>query len=172
MWFQDEARIGQKGTLTRLWGKRASRPRAVRDQRYKYLYIFGAICPARDTGAALVMPRADTHAMQAHLDTISQAVAGDAHAVLLLDRAGWHTTGRLACPDNITLMPLPPRSPELNPAEILWAYMRKTQLANRTFATLDDLMDACCDAWNAALDEPGRIKSIGSFPWIETAQNL
>lgn len=115
MWFQDEARIGQKGTLTRVWAETGSRPRAGRDERYKWFYIFGAICPREDKGAALVMPRVNTHAMNLHLQTISREVAADAHAALLLDQAGWHMTERIDVPDNITLVPLPPRSPELNP---------------------------------------------------------
>lgn len=95
IWFQDEARIGQKNGLVRQWAHRGTRPIQPSDQRYESAYLFGAICPARGTGAALAMPFADTHAMQHHLDEISRHVAGNAHAVLLLDRAGWHTTGNL-----------------------------------------------------------------------------
>jgi hypothetical protein len=111
IWFQDEARIGQKNGLARQWARRGSRPRQPADQRYDSAYLFGAICPARGTGAALAMPYADTQAMQLRLDEISRAVARGAHAVLLLDRAGWHTTGRLALPKNITLIFLPSRAP-------------------------------------------------------------
>ena len=75
--------------------------------------IFDAICPARGVGAALVLPRCNTQAMQWHLDEISFQVTPGAHAILIVDRAGWHTTDKLITPPNITLMPLPPRSPEL-----------------------------------------------------------
>ena len=92
IWFQDEARIGQKNGIVRQWARRGTRPRQPADQRYKSAYLFGAICPARGTGAALALPFADTEAMQLHLDEISRHVAPGAHAVLLLDRAGWHTT--------------------------------------------------------------------------------
>jgi hypothetical protein len=119
VWFADEARIGQKNKITRRWARRGTRPRAPHDQRTKWAYIFGAICPAEGKGAGLVMPWCDTQAMQAHLIEISAAVAPGAHAVLLLDRAGWHLSGKLAVPSNITLLPLPPRSPELNPVERL-----------------------------------------------------
>lgn len=155
-----------------MWAETASRPRAARDARYNWLYIFGAICPHEDKGAALIMPCVNAQAMHAHLETISQGVAKNAHAVVVLDRAGWHTTKRLSVPSNITLLPLPPRSPELNPQENVWAYLRKTKLSNRTFDTADKLMEVCCEAWNALLDEPGRIRSIGSFPWITKAQSL
>ena len=92
IWFQDEARIGQKNGIVRQWARRGTRPRQPADQRYKSAYLFGAICPARGNGAALALPFADTEAMQLHLDEISRHVAPGAHAVLLLDRAGWHTT--------------------------------------------------------------------------------
>jgi hypothetical protein len=88
----------------RQWARRGSRPRQPADQRYDSAYLFGAICPARGTGAALAMPYADTQAMQLHLNEISRTVATRAHAVLLLDRAGWHTTGSLDVPKNMTLI--------------------------------------------------------------------
>ena len=124
IWFQDEARVGQKNGLVYQWAKRGSRPRQPKDQRYDSAYLFGAICPARDIGAAIVMPFADTFAMQTHLDEISLHVADGSVAALLLDQAGWHTTGRLVVPDNIVLVPLPPKSPELNPVENVWQYLR------------------------------------------------
>ncbi len=88
IWFQDEARIGQKNKITRRWARRGSRPPAPRDQRTKWAYIFGAICPAKGKGAGLVMPYCDTPAMQDHLAEISAAVERGAHAVVLLDQAG------------------------------------------------------------------------------------
>jgi hypothetical protein len=99
---KDEARIGQKNGLVRQWAKRGTRPRQSADQRYESAYLFGAICPARGTGAALALPFADTQAMQLHLDEIARTVKRGAHAVLLLDRAGWHTTGALNIPSNRT----------------------------------------------------------------------
>ncbi len=101
IWFQDEARIGQKNGLVRQWARRGTRPRQPADQRYESAYLFGAICPARGTGAALALPFADTEAMQLHLDEIARTVRRGAHAVLLLDRAGWHTTGALADPQEL-----------------------------------------------------------------------
>jgi DDE superfamily endonuclease len=120
IWFQDEARIGQKGTLTRLWAKKGTRPRAVRDTRYQWAYLFGAVCPERRLGAGLVMPYANTEAMTKHLEEIAKAVSPGAHGILVLDGAGWHGSHALAVPENITLMPLPPYAPELNPVENIW----------------------------------------------------
>jgi hypothetical protein len=114
---KDEARIGQKNGVVRQWARRGTRPRQPADQRYTSAYLFGAICPARGTGAALAMPYVDTEAMQAHIDEISRHVARGAHAVLIMDRAGWHTTARLKVPKNITPIFLPSRAPELNPVE-------------------------------------------------------
>ena len=163
-------RVGQKTHRTRIWGKTGTRPRQVADLRTGCAYLFGAICPERGAGAALTTQRADTWAMQLHLDEISANVAPGAHAVVLLDRAGWHTTKKLRRPDNLTLMPLPPRSPELNPQENIWQFLRQRFLSNRVFLTYDDIVEAVCDAWNRLLDEPRRITSIGSRDWADTGQ--
>lgn len=165
IWFQDEARIGQKNKITRRWAKRGSRPSAPKDQRTTSTYIFGAICPAEGKGAALVMPRCDSSAMEQHLKEISAAVAPGAHAVLVLDQAGWHTSDALAVPDNITLLPLPPRSPELNPQENVWQFIRDNWLSNLVFKSYDDIVDYCCEAWNKLVDQPWRIMSIGLRSW-------
>lgn len=170
VWFQDEARIGQKNKLTRRWAQRGSRPRAVHDQRTKWAYIFGAICPKRGVGAGLVMPYADTPAMQVHLEEISEAVAPGAHAVLVLDQAGWHMSAKLQIPDNITLVPLPPRSPELNPVENIWQYLRANYLSNRVFETYNDIVNAACDAWRRLTDRPDVITSIGIRQWAHIGQ--
>src|ERR1039458_5255610 len=87
-------------------------------------YIFGAICPKEGKGAALVMPRCNTETMNLHLAEIAMEVAPGKHAVLLVDQAGWHMSNRLVMPHNITLVPLPPKCPELNPVENVWQYMR------------------------------------------------
>ena len=130
IWFQDEARVGQKGTLTRVWARRGSRPRAPRDTRYEWAYIFGAVCPERAIAAALVLPFANREAMNLHLREISQCVSEGAQALLVVDGAGWHTTARLQVPDNITLLILPPYAPELNPVENIWQYLRQNKLGN------------------------------------------
>ena len=116
-------------------------------------------------GAALAMPFANTEAMQAHLDEIGRTVAKCAHAVLLLDRAGWHTTDKLKVPKNLTLILLPSKSPELNPVENIWQYMRANWLSNRVFETYDDIIDAACEAWNKLTAMPNVINSIGMRDW-------
>jgi transposase len=165
IWFQDEMRVGQKNKLTYTWARRGSRPRLAHDQRTQSAYVFGAVCPERGTGAALILPRCNTRAMQMHLQEIATQIAPDAHALLICDQAGWHTTGVLAVPNNITIMLLPPRSPELNPAENIWQYMRQNWLSNRIFATYDDIVGLCAEAWNKLIDRPWTIMSVALRHW-------
>jgi transposase len=165
IWFCDEARVGQKNTISRRWARRGTRPSAPKDQRTESAYIFGAICPAEGKGAGLVLPRCTTQAMALHLAEIAQAVAPGAHAVLLLDQAGWHVSAKLAVPANITLLPLPSRSPELNPVENVWQFLRDNWLSNRIFSSYEDILDHCCAAWNSLTDQPWRIMSIGLRDW-------
>ncbi|MCH2498587.1 MAG: IS630 family transposase [Erythrobacter sp.] len=165
IWWQDEARVGQKTKITRRWAKRGTRPRALKDQRTKSAWIFGAICPARGVGAALVLPRCNTQAMQWHLDEIATQVSPGAHAILIVDQAGWHTTAKLVIPPNITLLLLPPRAPELNPVENIWQFLRDNWLSNRIFKSYDEIVALCCDAWNNLTDQPWKIMSIGQRKW-------
>ena len=113
----------------------------------------------------MVLPYCDTKAMQAHLAEISQAVAPGAHAVLLLDQAGWHITPKLKVPGNISLLLLPPRSPELNSVENGWQFIRDNWLSNRIFNSYEEILDHCCDAWNRLVDQPWIIMSIGMREW-------
>ncbi len=103
--------------------------------------------------------------MAAQLQEISQVVAPGAHAVLLLDQAGWHVSPKLPVPDNITLLPLPPRSPELNPVENIWQFVRDTWLSNRIFTSYSDILGHCCEAWSKLIDQPWLIMSIGLRDW-------
>ncbi len=131
IWFQDEARVAQKNKITRRRAKPGSRPSAQRDQRTRSAWLFGAICPREGKAAGLVLPRCNTKAMTLHLAEISQAVKKGAHGVVILDQAGWHGAKDLEVPDNITLLPLPPRSPELNPVENIWHHARQLALEPR-----------------------------------------
>ena len=187
VWFQDEARVGQQGTLTYVWarlakgsgrrsrmewqgeGETGTRPRAPKDLRYEWAYLFGAVCAERGVGAALVMPRCDSEAMTLHLAEISQAVAEGAHALVVLDGAGWHQAGgRLRVPGNISLLHLPPYSPELNPVENVWGYLRANKLSNSVFDTYDTIVDRCCDAWNWLTADPDRVQTVAAATWTKT----
>ena len=112
-----------------------------------------------------MLPKANTRAMQIHLTEISRAVAKGAHAVVLMDRARWHTTGKLKVPKNISIILLPSRSPELNPVENIWQYLRQNWLSNRVFPTYTAILDAGCHAWNSLIAQPETITSIGMRKW-------
>src|SRR5258706_2147521 len=165
IWFQDEARIGQQGTLTRVWAKRGTRPRAPHDQRYDWAYLFGAACPQRRVAAGLVMPAANAETMSLHLTAIGHKVAAGSHAALVLDGAGYHIAAALTIPENVTLVRLPPYAPELNPIENVWEYLRGNKLAITVFDGYDDIVDKTCDAWNFFEQDPKRIASITTRTW-------
>jgi DDE superfamily endonuclease len=171
VWFQDEARVGQQGTLTRVWARRGTRPRAPRDRRYAWAYLFGAVCPERAVGAALVLPYADTEATGLHLAEIGRHVAPGAHAVVVLDGAGWHGAGDLAVPGNLTLLPLPRYSPELNPVENVWEYLRQNKLGHRVWPDYEAIVATCCDAWNWLVAAPDRLASITRREWAKAVSN-
>jgi hypothetical protein len=144
---------------------RGTRPAAPQDQRTASTYIFGAVCPKDRKGAALVLPFCNTAAMNLHLAEVSSLVAPGKHAVMLLDQAGWHLSTMLDMPANITLLPLPPKCPELNVMENVWQFIRDNWLSNRIFQAYDDIVGHCCDAWNKLVDQPWRIMSIGMREW-------
>jgi transposase len=121
--------------------------------------------PRQGRAAGLVLPRCNTDAMALYMEEISQAVAPGAHAVVLLDQAGWHTSTKLPVPNNVTLLPLSAKSPELNPVENTWQFMRDNWLFNHVFASHSDILDHCCHAWNKLVDQPWRITSIGLRDW-------
>ena len=166
----DEARIGQKGSVTRVWYERGVRPRGVRQQGFASAHLFGAICPERCAGVALALPEVSTAAMNLFMAELAAAVPAGTHAALVLDRAGWHVSDDLVVPANLTLVPLPPYSPELNPVERVWEYLRDRWLSHRVLAGgYEAVVDAACAAWNALLAEPGRLRSLTSFPWLPPA---
>lgn len=157
--------MGQQGHITRVWAEKGTRPRAPKDKRFSCVYIFGAVCPERDIGAALIEPYANTVAMNRHLEEISLHVDDDAHAVLVMDQAAWHTTKKCVIPDNITIIYLPPASPELNPVENIWQFLKHNYLCNRVFPTYDTILDACQHAWNSLLALPEKIRDIATREW-------
>ena len=167
LWFMDEARIGQKGRLTHVWHQKGVRPRGVRQQGFSSAQLFGAVCPERGEGVALVLPEVSTAAMSLFLAELGRSVPVGTHAALVLDGAGWHVSDDLTVPANLTLVPLPPYSPELNPVERVWEHLRDRWLSHRMLAGgYAAVVDAACAAWNALLTEPGRLRSLTNFPWL------
>jgi putative transposase len=138
----------------------------LRDNRHDSVHLFGAICPARGVGAAIIMPGVNIEAMNEHLKEISMQVAVGAHAALICDGAGWHQQGgALQVPDNITLLRLPPYAPELNPMENVWDYLRANKLSRLVWDSYEAIVAACKDAWDFLINDPQRIQSIGARDW-------
>ena len=173
LWFMDEARVGQKGGVTHVWYQKGVRPRGVRQQGFSPAYLFGAVCPERGEGVALVLPEVSTAAMGVFLAELARAVPAGTHAALVLDGAGWHVSEDLTVPPNLTLIHPPPYSPELNPVERVWEYLRDRWLSYRVLASgYEAVVDAACAAWNALLAEPGRLRSLTNFPWLPPAVSI
>lgn len=148
VWFQDEARFGQQNQTTRIWAPKGSRPRAVKQQQFDYGYLFGAVCPTNGKTEALITPLVNKEAMRQHLQLISEATERGRHAVVIVDGAGWHTRDTAAPFDNITLLKLPPYSPELNPMEQVWQWLRQRCLSNRVFESYEQIVEQVAEAWN------------------------
>jgi hypothetical protein len=137
-----------------VWWRRGERPQGLCDRRFTFAYIFAAVEPGTDNAFALVMPYADTEAMQEFLDRFSGTIADDEHVAMFADRAGWHIADDLRVPDNITLIQLPSYSPELNPVERVWLYLKERFLSHRLLlATAWDAGSSapCCSFWRASL---------------------
>jgi transposase len=128
------------------------------------VYLYGAVNPLSGESCALVLPWADTQMMQMHLEAISRQVGTDRHVVLVLDNAGWHTTGRLEVPSNITLLPLPAYTPELNVVERLWHWIKEHEFSNRVYPDYDELADSVCSMWQNLTMH--RIQSICRCSWL------
>jgi transposase len=137
-----------------------SRPPAIRQTQYDYLYVFTAVCPETGDAAGLVTPHANTDTMNAFLEQFSRELPAGVHAAVVLDRAGWHTAAALKVPDNVTLVLLPPKSPELNPAENLWHYLRSHYWSNRLYETWPDLKAAAVEAWRRVCLVPELVKTV------------
>lgn len=165
IWFQDEMRVGQQGTLTRLWAPTGTRPRVVRQQQYDSAYVFGAVCPVRDQAVGLVLPGVNTEAMALHLQAVSMAVPPGRYALVVVDGAGWHSEAAAQGLENLTLLRLPPASPELNPVEQLWQQLRQRDLANRCFEDYEAIVQTCCEAWNAFTALPDALRRLCSRQW-------
>jgi transposase len=164
----DEARLGQQGTLTRVWARAGSRPAAVKQTKYEWVYLYAAVEPATGASVALLAPNVDAGTFSVFLRMLSKELKPGEHAVLILDGAGWHKSKSLVMPANVTCLLLPPYSPELNPVERLWHYLRSHYLSNRAYADYDDLLDAGSQAWRRLT--PDVIRSVCRCPYLERAE--
>lgn len=165
IWFQDEARFGQQNTTTRVWAEKGSRPRVIKQQQFEYVYLFGAVCPATGETEALLAPWVNKEVMTQHLEQISTTTKPGRHAVVIMDGAGWHTEDIAENVDNVSIIKLPAYSPELNPIEQVWSWLRQHHLANRCFEGYEDILNACTSAWNHFRKDSQRVIKLCSRDW-------
>ena len=162
MCFQDEARFGLKPTYRRVWAPIGQRPSAPSRARYEWSYVFASVHPESGTTHALILPVANTKAMQLYLDDFAASLPVDVVALLVLDGASWHRSSKLSVPDNLRLVFLPPYTPELNPAEHLWPLLREAT-ANQTFASIDALETRLADRCVWLSQHPATVSRSTSF---------
>jgi transposase len=164
--FQDEARFGQKGTITRVWAPKGSRPRAVRQLRYTSLYVLVAVCMSTGATSALIMPELNAGVLNLFLEQLSGALPAGVHTVLIWDGAGYHTSKDLKVPSNISLILLPPYSPELNPVENLWHYLRAHHWSNRAYQDYDELESEAAESLCTVCLDRDKVKSICNAEYV------
>jgi transposase len=170
IWFQDEARIGQRNTTTKLWAEKGTRPTAVMQQQFEYAYLFGAVCPTTGKTEALITPYVNKEIMQKHLEQISASTDPERFAIVIMDGASWHQNELTNAIKNVRIVRLPPYSPELNPIEQVWSWLRQHHLANRCFSGYDDIVNACTEAWNDFISCTDRVKNMCYRKWINMSR--
>jgi len=169
VYFQDESRFGQQGTNTNVWAKKGSRPTAVRQTEYEYLWVIGAACPETGHAEGLLSPQLNTAIINTFLEQFSATIPPDEQAVMVWDGAGFHTSKALKVPENITLVRLPPYSPELNPIENLWHYLKSHFWSNRAYKDYDALEEAAMKAWRTAALNEALIQTVCNAPYAKRA---
>jgi len=163
---QDEGRFGRIDRPRRCWAPKPLRPIVPRQIVRESVYVFAAVCAALGRVTSLILPTVNTAMMALFLAHVAREFA-DSFIIMLVDRAGWHTTQHLPVPDNIRLLPLPARSPELNPAEHLWEELREKDLANRSFSSLRPLEKTLCEGLTHLAADPDRVRSLTDFPYMK-----
>jgi transposase len=169
IYFQDESRFGQQGTTTNVWAQRGSRPTAVRQTEYEYLWVLGAACPETGHAEGLLSPQLNTKIVNEFLTQFARTIPADEHAVMLWDGAGFHAGKQLRVPDNVTVITLPAYSPELNPIENLWHYLKSHCWSNRAYDDYDALEQAAVDAWRKVALDADLVKTVCAAPYLESA---
>jgi DDE superfamily endonuclease len=141
----------------------------VRQTQYDYLWVIAAACPATGAATGILMPDLDTDVINLFLGEFSRQLAPDVHAVLIWDGAGFHTSRSVVVPANVTLLQLPPYSPELNPIENLWHYLRSHYWSNRSYADWEELKSAAASGLVAVGTDADRIKTVCAAPYLATS---
>jgi len=166
-YFEDEARFGTQGTITRVWARKGSRPRAVRQNGREWLYVLMAVCATTGTASALIMPELNTAVINLFLEQFSRDLPAGVHAVLIWDGAGFHSGKDLVVPGNVSLIRLPPYSPELNPVENLWHYLRSHHWSNREYEGYAGLQEEAIRSVRAVCQDEEKLKTICNAEYVE-----
>lgn len=164
LWYQDESRFGQKGIVAKLWTVQGERPQIIRQNGFKSAYFVGAVSPSTGEKYSLIFDGLDTRIMNLFLNDLSQNIDKNVHIIMFVDGAGWHSSEEIIVPSNMTLYFLPPYSPELNPIERLWDYLKENYLSGRVFANMEEIFDYGVRAWQTLT--PETISSVCRAPWI------
>lgn len=166
LFFEDEARFGRMNHVRKSWIEKSKRAIVKKQAVREYLYAFTAVCPQTGETCSIISPFCNTEAMNALLAEVSITFP-DYRILMVMDSAGWHTTKQLIIPANIITQPLPPYSPELNPTEHIWDYIRENKgFNNFTFNSLNDVDVQLGNALNDIFNEKEIIKSMCDFDWF------
>ena len=166
VWFEDECRLGLVPIVRRVWAPKGRRPVAPHRIKRQWLYVYGFARPGTAETAWYLLPQANTEWMSRALAEWVREVdpQGRKRLVLVMDGAGWHTSGKLVLPPQVELFPLPPNTPELQPVESAWPQLREV-VANEAFAGLEPLMDRLAERCRTFMDHPETIQGQLAFDW-------
>lgn len=166
LFFEDEARFGRINNLRHCWVPKGYVPVAARQMIREYIYVFSSVCPQTGELYSLILPTCNTETMQLFLNGLSDEYA-HYRIILLMDKAGWHTSSRLHIPENMSIWNLPPYSPELNPVELIWREVRKYYFNNQLFEDMDALEDKLVESLNDFSKDATAVKQLTNFNWLK-----
>ena len=162
---EDEGRFGRIDRPRRCWAPKPLRPTVPRQVVRESVYVFAAVCAQLGRLTTLLLPMANTEMMAVFLAHVAKEFP-EYFIIMLVDRAGWHTTQHLSIPENIRLLPQPARSPELNPAEHIWEEVREKTIANKSFRSLRAVEKTLCEGLTHWAADPARVQSLTDFPYM------
>ena len=169
LFFEDEARFGRINIVSNCWVGRNTRGMVTQQMVREYIYAYTSVCPDTGENFSIISPVNNTEAMNEFLDAFSKAYS-NYRIILCFDGAGWHTSKALALPANIQALLLPPYSPELNPTEHIWDYIREQKKFNNfTFATLDAVEKQLEKSLRELNDEKEIMRSMCNFSWLNSS---
>jgi len=164
--FEDEARFGRISDQRRCWAPMWTRPIVGRQVIREFVYAIVAVCPESGDIPSLVMPWVDTEIMSIFL-TYTGMELKNTHCLMFLDRARWHIAKDLRVPKNLSLLPLPPYSPELNPVEHIWDHLRENYFGNAVFDSLQEVENTLCSGLHALGKDKKLVSSLTYFDWLK-----